>query len=272
MNEDDLTPNAGEPVPGGSQTEPSAVAGEAASPAAPQEPPIGLIEAFVGVFTSPRDAFRRIVARPWWFALAPLLLLVVLTTIDSAVFVNRVDMKQFVRDELRQSRFASQMSEAQVEQAVEQAAARPKWVQPTVGAVGFIVVAALLAAIFWLVLLALGGEITFGRSFQAVCWAFLPSLLTAVAFLALLFLKDPNAIDVHNPLATNLAAFFNRETMAKPLYVLLQAVDVFKIWIIALLSFGLAAGARRKVSTAAASVVSLYALWVIIRVGFAFIF
>lgn len=272
MNENDLRPDDGEPVSGDPQTEPSAPGSEQAAPAVPQEPPIGFGEAFLGVFTAPKEAFRRIVARPWWFALAPLLVLVALTTTDSAVFVSRVDMKQFFRDEIRQGRFASQMSEAQIEQYAEQAAARPKWIQPTAGAVGFVVVAAILAALFWLVLLAFGGEITYGRSFQAVCWAFLPALLTALAFLVLLFVKDANAIDIHNPLTTNLASFFNKETLAKPVYVLLQAVDIFRIWIIVLLSFGLAAAARMKVSTAATAVVALYALWTLILVGFAFVF
>ncbi len=271
MTEKDLQNTAGEPAPGGSATEPPApVSGT--PPAAPQEPPIGLGEAFVGIFVAPKETFRRLVARPWWFALAPLALLIVLTTVGSALFVTRVDMKQFVRDEIRQNRFASQMSEAQIEQAVEQAAARPKWLQPAIGVVGLVVVTALLAALFWLVFLAFGAEITYGRSFQVICWAFLPSVLTTVAFLVLLFVKDANAIDIRNPIATNLASFFSRETLGKPVYALLQAFDVFKIWIVALLGVGFAAAGKTKVSTAVATVASLYGLWVLIRIGLAAIF
>ena len=241
-------------------------------PETPSSEGISAVEALTGVILSPKETFPRIVERRWAFALVPLALFLATTLLGSFLFVSRVDMKQFVKDQIRQNRFASQMSEQQIEDAADKAAARPKWVQPVIGGVSMVVVILVLAAIFWLVMLAFGSEITFPRSFQATAWALLPSFLTGLIFIVLMFVKDPNTLDVKNPIATNVAAFLNRETTAKPLYVLIQSVDLIKIWILALLSIGLAAAGRTRIGKAATVVVSLYVLWVLLLVGFAFIF
>jgi hypothetical protein len=233
---------------------------------------ISAVEALSGVILSPKETFPKIVDRRWGFALVPLALFLATTLLGSYLFVSRVDMKQFVKDQIRQNRFASQMSEQQIEDAADQAAARPKWVQPAIGGISMVVVILILAAIFWLVMLAFGSEITFPRTFQATAWAMLPSFLTGLIFIVLLFIKDPSTLDVKNPIATNVAALLDRGTVAKPLYVLIQSVDLFKIWILALLSIGLAAAGRTRVGKAAAVVVGLYILWVLLLVGFAFIF
>jgi hypothetical protein len=229
--------------------------------------------ALAGVFFSPSETFRKLVERPWWFALVPLVILTALVLISSYAFVSRVDMKEFVRDQIRQNKFASQqMSEDQIDEAAEKAAQRPKWIQPVVGGFGFAIVIVILAAIFWLVLLAFGENSTFGKSFQITAWAFLPGILSSLIFLVLLFIKNPNEMNIENPIFTNPAAFFDKESIAKPLYALLQAFDLFKAWIIVLLSIGLAAAAKCKASKTATAVVILYAVWVLIRVGLAAIF
>jgi hypothetical protein len=228
--------------------------------------------AVAGVFMSPRETFPKIVEKRWWFALVPIVLGAILSLAGSWIFMNKVDMAQFVRDQIKQSKFSSQMSESQIEEAGDRAAQRPKWVQPVIGVFVIPLMAVILAAIFWLVLLAFGNEITFGRSFQATAWAFLPSLITGVIFLILLFVKDANAIDVQNPIATNLAAILGRDSMPKPLYALLSGLDVFKIWIIALLGIGLGAAGRCRIRTALLSVTVLYAVWIALRMGLAAIF
>lgn len=243
------------------------------SPAAPAEAPISAGAALAGVFFSPSLTFGKLVERRWWFTLVPILILSVLGVISSYLFVSRIDMKEFVRDQIRQNKFASQqMSEDQIDEAAEKAAQRPKWIQPVIGGFTLPIIMLILAAIFWLVLLAFGENPTFPKSFQVTAWAFLPSLLGYLIFLVLLFLKNANEINIENPMFTNPAAFLDKESIAKPLYAFLQAFDLFKAWIIVLLSIGLAAAAKCKVSKSATAVVALYAVWVLIKVGLAAIF
>lgn len=240
--------------------------------APPATPDISAGAALAGVFMSPRETLPKVVEKRWSFALIPIVLVTILSFAGTWVFMSKVDRAQFTRDQLRQSKFASQMSESQIEEIVDQSSQRPKWIQPVAVVVMIPLVTVILAAIFWLVLLAFGNEITFGRSFQATAWAFLPSLITGVIFLIILFVKDANAIDVQNPIATNLAAILGRDSMPKPLYVLLSSLDVFKIWTIALLGIGLGAAARCKIRTAVLSVTVLYAVWIALRMGLAIIF
>lgn len=248
--------------------------GPAAAPAPPPESPapISPAAALPGALVSPGETFPRIVEAPWTWVVFPLLLLAVLNVAASLTFTSRVDMKELVREQIQKSRFASQMSEEQIEEAAERAASRPRWITALFGVVGLVVLVLFLAALFWLVLLAFGMEITFPRSLLAVGYAFLPAAVSAILFIVVLFVKDPNALDVNNPLATNVAAFLDREATAKPLYALLKALDLFKFWILYLLSLGLAAAARCKTSSAAATVGVLYALWVGISMALAALF
>lgn len=250
---------------GGPALEPPAPPPEAPAPISPAA-------ALSGALIRPGETFRRIVEAPWTWVVFPLLVVAVLNVAASFAFTSRVDMRQLVRDQIQKSRFASQMSEEQIEEAAERAAARPRWITAAFGAVGFVVLVLFLAALFWLVLLAFGKEITFQRSLLAVGYAFLPAVVSSLLFLLVLFLKDPNALDVNNPLATNVAAFLDREQTAKPLYALLKALDLFKFWILYLLSLGLAAAARCQASSAAAAVGILYALWVGLSVTLAALF
>lgn len=247
----------------------------AAVPAAPAEPaaePISLGSAFAGVFFSPRETFKRLVEKPWWTAFVPMVVLSVVACAAMWLFFSRVDREQFMRDQIRQSPFASQMSEDQVDKAVEDAVKRPLWIQPVMVLFGSVIFYLILAAVFWLVFLAMGNKITFGRSLIATAWAFVPTLLGSLVFLILLFVKNPNDMDIQNPLLTNVAAFFDRDALAKPLYAILKAVDVFNLWVIALLGIGLAAAGRSKVSGAVTIVAVLYLLVVLVKVGFAAIF
>lgn len=245
---------------------------QAPAPATEPERPISVAGDLAGVIVAPGATFQGIVERRWWYALVPLAILLVFNILSSSLFMSRVDMGQLVRDQIRQSRFASQMSQSQIDEAAEKAAGRPKWVNVAMGAVGLPVVVLIMALVFWLVLLAFGKDITYGRSFQATSWAMLPTLFAGVIFLVTLFVKDANAININNPIVTNPAALFETDAMPKPLYALLAAVDVFKIWIVALLGIGLAAAARCKVSQATVAVASLYGFWVLIKVGLAAIF
>ena len=250
-----------------------AAVGEPAKAAPPDpEPPLSPVGDLVGVIIAPGATFKGIVARKWWYALVPIALLMAVSVFSTSMFVSKVDMAQLTRDQIRQSKFASQMSQSQIDEAADKAASRPKWITVAIGTIGFPILVLLLALIFWLVLLAFGKDINYGRSFQATSWAMLPTLFTALIFVVLMFIKDPNSMNLQNPIATNPAALFDVEAMPKPLYALLSAVDIFKFWVIALLSIGLGAAARCKVSQAAITVVSLYGFWVLIKVGLAAIF
>ncbi|MEW5764143.1 MAG: Yip1 family protein [Acidobacteriota bacterium] len=254
------------------ENRPEAVPAEAPTPSAPAPAPIAPLQAVTGAFLSPGETFKRIVERHWTLVAVPLVLIMIFNVVSVVLMRNRVDMKQFVRDQIRQSRFADQLSDAQIEEAAEREASRPAAFTAFFACLFLVVTVLFLAALFWLVLLAFGFEINFKRSLLAVGFAMLPMTVAAVLFIVILFVKDPNSIDIQNALATNPAALLDRESTSKPLYALLQSLDLFKAWMIFLLSVGLAAAARCRVAPAAAAVVVLYFVWVGVRVALAAIF
>src|SRR5512135_2627595 len=108
---------------------------EPPAPAPEPERPLSVGGDLVGVIAAPGATFAGIVTRKWWYALVPLAILLVFNMVSTMIFMNKVDMGQLVRDQIRQSRFASQMSQSQIDEAVEKAANRPKWITVVIGAV-----------------------------------------------------------------------------------------------------------------------------------------
>jgi hypothetical protein len=88
-----------------------------------------------------------------------------------------------------------------------------------------------------------------------------------------LFLKAPGTIDLENPVATNLAAFFPEDT-AKWLQAFGKNMDIFARWVVALIGIGFAATDPKKLQggTSFGIAFGMFAAYVVIRVGLAFAF
>jgi hypothetical protein len=88
-----------------------------------------------------------------------------------------------------------------------------------------------------------------------------------------LFLKPPGTVDLENPVATNVAAVLPDDT-AKWLLTLCKSLDVISFWTLILLAIGFAATNPKKLkgSKAFSIALSVWAAYVLVRVGWAFIF
>jgi hypothetical protein len=88
-----------------------------------------------------------------------------------------------------------------------------------------------------------------------------------------LYLKPPGTVDLENPVATNIAAVLPDGTAAW-LLALCKSFDVFTFWILVLIAIGFAAASPKKLKGSKAFTIafSVWAVWVVCRVGFAFIF
>jgi len=63
-----------------------------------------------------------------------------------------------------------------------------------------------------------------------------------------LFLKNPDEVNVQNALAFNPGAFMDPATSSKFLYSLATSLDLFSFWTILLMATGLKAAAGKKLS------------------------
>jgi Yip1 domain len=246
----------------------------AVSPAAPESQPqqISAFRRVFGVLFSPKKTFEDIVRKPSW--LLPILLLTILSIAVSAAFVNRVNWREYIGQQIEKSPQGSQLSAQQKEQRID---AGIKFTGPftyAIGVCGPILISVIFALVFWGAYSLLGGASTnFSTAFSITAHAFMTGLISSPLLLLVLFLKDPSAIDVENPIATNLAAVLPDES-AKWLVALCKSFDIFTFWTLILIAIGFAATSPKKLKGAKPYVVAfgVWAAYVVARVGFAFAF
>ncbi|HEY0365497.1 MAG TPA: hypothetical protein VGC73_03425, partial [Pyrinomonadaceae bacterium] len=88
-----------------------------APPSAPTGAEMSTAETLTGVFFEPSRTFEALRARPRFLVAA--LIVFVMTCIVTAVLYMRVDMGQFIRDQIEKSPNAAQISEAQKDTQVK---------------------------------------------------------------------------------------------------------------------------------------------------------
>jgi len=121
--------------------------------------------------------------------------------------------------------------------------------------------------------LLVGAGAKFSQAFSIVAHAGLVGIVSTPLFLLVLFLKPPGTMDPENPLATNLAALLPEDS-AKWLVALCKSFDVFTFWTLILIAIGFAAVNPRKLKGAKSftTAFTVWAVYVVLRVGWAFIF
>lgn len=231
--------------------------------------PLGRI---IGVFFSPKATFEDIVRKPSWAL--PIVLLTVFSIAVSFAINQRINWREFMTQQIEKSPRAANLSAEQKEQQIEAGA---KFTPPftyAIGVCGPILFALIVALAMWGAYNLLGGADTnFGTSFAITSHAALPGLVSSLLFILILYLKPYGTVDLENPVATNIAAVLP-ESAAKWLVALCKSIDIFTIWTLILLAIGFAATNPKKLkgSKAFSIAFSVWAAYVVLRVGWAFIF
>jgi hypothetical protein len=232
---------------------------------------IGPVGRIVGVFFSPKATFEDIVRKPSW--LIPVVLMTVLSTLAGVVFVQRANWREYISQQIEKNPSTANMSAEQKEQRIEGGVK----IAPPFTLAAFVLApilsTLLVALVMWGAYNLLGGaETTFGTSFGITAHANLTGLVGALLLLLILFLKPVGTVDIDNPLAANVAAFLPEDS-AKWLVSLGKSIDLFSFWTMALLAIGFGATNPRKLrgSKAFTIVLSVWAVYVVLKVGAAFI-
>ena len=258
-----------EPGKGG----PAQPVGPAAVP--PSEPPLApapepapsALARIPGVFFSPVRTFESIARRPTW--LAPLILSTAMSLGLTAAILQKIDYGQLTRQAMQQR--GQTVPEDQMASIVEKQkkfGAIFGWV---FGVVGPAVACLLVAVVIWGAFKAFGWDARFSQAFGVTTHAFLPGVLKS-AFLLFLITRqetvNPRALG--DLVSSNLG--FLVDSKAAALHSVLQSIDVFSFWTLALLVVGFAAAARVSRKAAAGIIIALWALFVLGKAGIAGIF
>jgi hypothetical protein len=226
----------------------------------------------VGVFFSPKNTFEDIARKPSW--VLPIVLLTVLSLAASFCINQRVNWREFMSQQIEKSPRSAQMSAEQKQQQIEGGAKFSPVFTYGIGLLGPILGALVVSLVMWGAYTLLGGASTnFGTAFSITSHAFLTGLVSSPLFILILYLKPYGTADLENPIAANLAAFLPEES-AKWLVALCKSVDIFTFWILILLAIGFAAVNPKKLKGSKTYTVAftVWTAFVVLRVGWAFIF
>lgn len=233
----------------------------------PEPKPQNHFSRLSNVLFSPGDAFKEIAQAPR--VLIPIILVAVLAGFSSFAITNRVGYENIVRKQMESMVQSGWIPEEAAQQQIQQATTGTR---ATIGklqgvisaAIGFTVVLLIVAGVFKLFTMMMGANNQFKPLLSVICYAYLGVyLVQIVVTLISIYLKDPQEIDLYNPVASNLGAILSMTGAGLPKFVtsLASWIDVFGIWRIILLGIGCAAVTpKMKSGTAAIPHIILYVI------------
>jgi hypothetical protein len=250
----------------------------------PQDVPVeparmNWFQRFYGVLLAPGETFADVNRKPT--IIVPLLLAIALTIAGTMFFSWRVnpDWERFSREAIKKQEAKSGQSmppdqvEAQVKGTVMVGKIFPL-IAAAITPIGFGIYAGVLA----LGMMLIQAKTTFKKILSVVLWSNCAiSLIGVVVLAASLMARDRESLNQINPMepgnitATNLSILLPEGTSAG-IKALAGSFDLFSIWLLILLSIGLAAvaGSRKiKTSKTATIVFGIWFLWILFNAGMA---
>jgi hypothetical protein len=224
------------------------------------------------LYFAPREAFQALLGRPrFWLPLAAFLILNLAFT---AVWLHKVDAREYMRAQIEDSGRADQMPPEQLESVLDtQVGLFPvfAWVMPLVLIpLGLLAIAGLYLFVFRFLF---GGDVTFAQSAAVLAWSFLAvALITMPLTLLVMDLKDDWNLDPRTALQANASLFLDKAATSKPLFALAESLDLFSFWILGLMAAGYGVANRKTTGWAMAGVVGVWAIYVLGKVALAAVF
>lgn len=241
----------------------------ASSPTADMQAPVNHFGRLFGALFSPKATFEDVARRPTW--ILPIVLLCVFGVVITTIFGQRVGWERFMENQFSKNPRIAQMPPDQRQQGLERAVKSAPYFGYFFGTVTYFALALLIAGVLMgaFNLLASAG-VRYKAALGIVSHAMVPWALGGLLGIVVLLVKDPDAIDLENLVASNLGAFVPGEA-ARWLAALAKAFDVFVFWMIFLLAVGFTAANPKKVTTGKALgiVLVLWAVFTLLRVGWA---
>jgi hypothetical protein len=221
--------------------------------AEPEPAPRNFFSRLIGVWFSPGETFAEIGRAPRM--LAPILALMVIGSVTGYLMIDRIGVRGFFSPGFEQAVSDNRMSREDADKQLEAMTTGPagtvtKWSFPIFGLFQYLLMALIMVGIAKLITMLMGGDNEFKPLFAVSLYTLLGTgVISSILMIVVLYLKSPEEIDINNLLGSNLAAALSvavgKDGLPKFVMALARWVDVFAIWMIALLAIGYAAVTRR---------------------------
>ena len=162
------------------------------------------------------------------------------------VLTQRVGWERIVRQQLEQSSRAAQMTPQEREQAIGRGTKFAQGIAYAASVVSYPIVVAVVAAVLMVAFnLIVGAEVRYSTAAGVVSHAMMPFTIVSALAIVILYLKDPDTINLGNLVGSNVGALLASDT--PPWLMKLGAsLDLFSFWVIALLAVGFSAASPKK--------------------------
>ena len=236
-------------------------------PAAPDAASESALARIPGVFFSPVKTFESIARKPTW--IAPLILMTAMSLGLTAAILQKIDYDQMIREAMQKR--GQTIPEDRMSSIIERQKKFGGIFGWFFGVAGPTVASLVVAVVIWGAFKAFGWDARFPQAFGVTAHAFLPGILKSGLLLFLVSrLESVNPQALGDLLSSNLG--FLVDSKSAVLHSLLQSIDVFSLWTLALFVIGFAASARVSRKAAGGLIVAIWVLLVLGKAGFAAIF
>jgi hypothetical protein len=220
------------------------------------------------MFTSPGEVFSDIRVKSTWVLV--MVILVLLGVAVQAVIMPHVDTEASIRARMEQR--GAELSEAQIENAVEQAQKFSKF-GPIIGLVIAPIAWAIIAAVFLVMLKIVGSDADYRQTLSTTLHAYWPATVVQLVLTGILIQrvgKVPQE-ELANVVKANIGAFMSPDAPAW-LTAAAGTISVFNIWAVILLVIGFATVGKISTGKAATAALVPWGVWIAIRAGIAALF
>ncbi|MBW7935432.1 MAG: YIP1 family protein [Gemmatimonadaceae bacterium] len=232
----------------------------------PAPPKASLAEDFVDIFFSPREVFARRATSGY------ALVMIILTLLIGGLFLaNRGMMDEVMKAEMTRAMADAMKQNPQMTQQQAEAGMKIGTTIATFGAfVGVPIALFLIGFGVWLTARALGATVTYQAATMIATYSYLPRILEALSISVQGLFLDTSAMHGRYQLSFGVGRFLDPD-MSRGLLALVGRIDLFTLWVTALIAIGLAVVAKlpREKAFAAGAIMwafgALPAVWTLIR-------
>ena len=216
--------------------------------------PKSLLSRMVGVFFSPRATFADVAARPKWFGVLSVSLIVIVLALF-ALFRTEVGQQAWIDQQVRGSESFGRTISDQQYQGMERIAPYIGYIVACAYLIFLPIIVMIVSGILLGVFNALlGGDASFKQVMAVVSHAGVITVLQTVFAMPLDYMRET----LSSP--TNLGVFVPFLDEASFLARLLGTIDIFQIWWLVTLSIGLGVLYKRRTGPIAMSLLTVYAV------------